>query len=162
MVVEVVVVVVLANEVIETVNTVGGGTSILTNQQPSIYTFPQQQISKPSLTIFPNNNITKPNIISTPSTVTAGPKLVSIPTLAPTKNIIQNKKIPIPPSKLKDGDKVKTPDSHPNEFQKNKDGSYTHKKTGWEIKKDPTQHGGPHWDVSPSRSSGHIRICPNR
>ena len=61
----------------------------------------------------------------------------------------QNKKTKVP-SKLKDGDKVKTPDSHPGEFQKNKDGSYTHKKTKWTFKKDKSNHHGePHWDASP-------------
>ncbi|MDR1156814.1 MAG: hypothetical protein LBK75_00690, partial [Oscillospiraceae bacterium] len=54
-----------------------------------------------------------------------------------------------PPSKLKDGNKVKTPDTHPGEFQKNKDGSYTHKKTGWNFKKDPSEHGGDHYDAKP-------------
>ena len=61
----------------------------------------------------------------------------------------QSKKTKVP-SKLKDGDKVKTPDSHPGEFQKNKDGSYTHKKTKWTFKKDRSNHyDGPHWDASP-------------
>ena len=53
------------------------------------------------------------------------------------------------PSKLKNGDKVKTPDTNPNEFSKNKDGSYTHKKTGWKAKPDKSGHRGPHWDYSP-------------
>ena len=51
------------------------------------------------------------------------------------------------PNKLKDGDKVKTPESHPDEFIKNSDGSYTHRKTKWVFKKD-TFHKD-HWDVSP-------------
>lgn len=61
----------------------------------------------------------------------------------------QNKKTKVP-SKLKEGDKAKTPDSHPGEFQKNKDGTYTHKKSKWTFKKDKSNHyGGPHWDASP-------------
>lgn len=35
------------------------------------------------------------------------------------------------PNKLKNGNKVKTPNSNPSEFQKNKGGTYTYKKTGW-------------------------------
>lgn len=55
------------------------------------------------------------------------------------------------PSKLKDGDKVKTPDTHPNEFDKIKGSNrYRHKKTGWEFKIDKSGHnGGPHWDARP-------------
>nr|WP_286174765.1 RHS repeat-associated core domain-containing protein [Harryflintia acetispora] len=73
------------------------------------------------------------------------------------------KKMPQPPSKLKDGDKVKTPDSHPDEFNKNKDGTYTHDKTGWNFGKarPGEQHGGPHWDVQPPRGSGHINVGPD-
>ena len=66
-----------------------------------------------------------------------------------------------PPSKLRNGDKVKTPDTHPEEFQKNKDGSYTHKKTGWTASKDKSGHRGAHWDMSPPRESGHINVDPN-
>ena len=51
------------------------------------------------------------------------------------------------PSKLKVGNKVKTPDSHPSEFQKNKDGTFTHKKTKWIFKKDFMHKD--HWDASP-------------
>ncbi len=68
---------------------------------------------------------------------------------------------PEPPSKLKDGDKVKTPDSHPKEFTKNKDGSYTHEKTGWTASKDKSGHGGPHWDMAPPKGSGHINVGPD-
>lgn len=64
------------------------------------------------------------------------------------------------PSKVKDGDKVKTPDSHPDEFQKNKDGSYTHKPTGWKIKDDHSRHGGKHWDLSPPSGRGHLNVGP--
>lgn len=71
-------------------------------------------------------------------------------------------KDPTPPSKLKDGDKVKTPDSHPDEFKKNKDGSYEHKKTGWKFKKDYSRHGGDHWDASPDGKSGnYINVNPD-
>ena len=71
------------------------------------------------------------------------------------------KKKPAPPSKLKDGDKVKTPESHPEEFTKNKDGSYTHKKTGWTASRDKSGHGGPHWDMAPGKGSGHINVGPD-
>ena len=71
-------------------------------------------------------------------------------------------KAPSPPSKLKDGDKVKTPDSHPNEFKKNKDGSFTHEKSKWNFKKDPSKHGGEHWDASPTGKYGdHINVNPD-
>ena len=71
-------------------------------------------------------------------------------------------KDPEPPSKLKEGDKVKTPDSHPEEWSKNKDGSYTHNKTGWnaERAKGGGRHGGDHWDFSPKTGSGHINVGP--
>lgn len=71
-------------------------------------------------------------------------------------------KDPTPPSKLKDGDKVKTPDTHPDEFNKKKDGSYEHKKTGWKFKRDYSRHGGDHWDASPDGKSGnYINVNPN-
>ena len=71
-------------------------------------------------------------------------------------------KDPTPPSKLKDGNKVKTPDTHPDEFKKKKDGSYEHKKTGWKFKKDYSRHGGDHWDASPDGKSGnYINVNPN-
>lgn len=45
--------------------------------------------------------------------------------------ILQANKYIEPPSKHKVGDRVKTPDSHPSEFTKNKNGpGYTHNKTG--------------------------------
>ena len=62
-------------------------------------------------------------------------------------------KAPTPPSKLKNGDKIKTPDTHSDEFKKNKDGSYTHKKTKWNFRKD-TLHKDGHWDASPSGKNG--------
>ena len=74
---------------------------------------------------------------------------------------IARKAPPAPPSKLKDGEKVKTPDTHPDEWTKNKDGSYTHSKTGWNAKKDKSQHGGPHWDMKPPKDSGHINVSPD-
>ena len=71
-------------------------------------------------------------------------------------------KAPKPPAKLKNGDKVKTPDTHPDEFKKNKDGSYTHKKTKWTFKKDRSGHGGEHWDASPSgKNKDYINVNPN-
>ncbi|MCI9177941.1 MAG: hypothetical protein HFJ28_05185 [Clostridia bacterium] len=76
--------------------------------------------------------------------------------------IVQANRYVKPPSKLKEGDKVKTPDSHPHEFIKNKNGpGYTHNKTGWQAKPDPSNHGGPHWDMNPPRGSGHINVGPN-
>jgi len=70
---------------------------------------------------------------------------------------------PQPPSKLKDGERVKTPESHPGEFKKNSDGSFTHDKTGWTAKEHKGQnpHGGPHWDMAPPRGSGHINVGPD-
>lgn len=69
------------------------------------------------------------------------------------------------PSKLKDGEKVKTPDTHPDEFIKdNGSPSYTHKETGWkeEPHKGQQPHGGPHWDVSPPTAKrGHINVAPD-
>ena len=71
-------------------------------------------------------------------------------------------KAPNPPSKLKSGDKVKTPDTHPDEFKKKSDGSYEHKKTKWNFKKDYSRHGGDHWDASPDGKSGnYINVNPN-
>ncbi len=66
--------------------------------------------------------------------------------------VYQRTKRTPPPSGLKDNKgRIKTPNTHPNEFNKNKDGSYTHKKTGWKFKKDPSDHRGPHWDATPPR-----------
>ena len=71
-------------------------------------------------------------------------------------------KAPKPSSKLLDDDKVKTPDSHPDEFNKNKDGSYTHKKTKWKFKPDYSRHGGDHWDASPDGKTGnYINVNPD-
>ena len=60
------------------------------------------------------------------------------------------KKTPIP-SGLKDGGKVKTPDTHPGEFEKVKGqgGTYRHKDTGWIFS--PDTHGGRHWDAAPKK-----------
>ena len=72
-------------------------------------------------------------------------------------------KDPTPPSKLIDGDRIKTPDSHKDEWTSNKDGSYTHNKTGWTARraKGGGRHGGEHWDLSPGRGSGHINVGPD-
>ncbi len=74
----------------------------------------------------------------------------------------KNRHVPkphVPPSKLKKGDnKVKTPNKDGSEFKSNKDGSYTHKKTGWTAKKDPSGHRGDHWDMSPPNGKGHINV----
>ena len=65
-------------------------------------------------------------------------------------------KSPNPPSKLVDSKtgKVKTPDTNADEFSKNKDGSYKHKKSGWTFKRDKSNHRGPHWDASPDGKTG--------
>jgi len=60
----------------------------------------------------------------------------------------KQKKTPIPKG-LRDGDKVKNPRTHPDEFVKGKDGEYKHKKTGWRFRPDRNEHGGPHFDASP-------------
>jgi len=67
------------------------------------------------------------------------------------------------PSKLKNGDKVKTPDTHPGEFQKNKDGSYTHTKSGWTFKKDKSNHGGEHYDIRPKngKTGDYYNVYPD-
>ena len=72
-------------------------------------------------------------------------------------------KDPTPPSKLKDGDKVKTPDSHPDEFTKDKNGDFIHNKTGWKAKRarGGGKHGGEHWDLMPSNERGHINVGPD-
>lgn len=45
--------------------------------------------------------------------------------------------------------KIKTPDTHPNEFEKERgSGNYRHKETGWRYKPDRFHKDG-HWDVSP-------------
>ena len=53
------------------------------------------------------------------------------------------------PNKLKDGDKIKTPTDYGDEFTY-KNGTYTHKKTGWKVKKSKDKHyGEEHWHYSP-------------
>ena len=60
-------------------------------------------------------------------------------------------KIPNKLKNKKDREKIKTPDTDPGEFSKNKQGDYIHKKTGWKFHKDKSGHfGGPHWDVGPN------------
>ncbi len=57
------------------------------------------------------------------------------------------------PSKLKKGDKVKTPTSHSSEFTKNKGGTFTHKKTGWKFGKSKDGHyGGDYWHAAPKNA----------
>lgn len=69
-------------------------------------------------------------------------------TVTSTSPLIESSKTKIP-SKLKDGDKVKTPDTHPDEFEKIKGtDKYMHKKTKWEFKKDRL-HNRDHWDARP-------------
>ena len=63
-----------------------------------------------------------------------------------------NKRTKIP-SGIKTGNRVKTPKSHPGEFTKNKDGTYTHKKTKWRIGKAKDGHyGGDHWHIAPNNA----------
>jgi len=71
------------------------------------------------------------------------------------------KKAPSVPSKLKDKDgKVKTPDSHPDEFKKGNQGKLTHKKTKWSFERarPEVQHGGPHWDACDQWNGNHINV----
>lgn len=75
-----------------------------------------------------------------------------------------------PPSKLIDKEnstdnemKIKTPDTHPDELKKGKNGKYTHKDTGWTFEKNNTGYrahrsGESHWDVSPKRGGGHLNV----
>ena len=105
------------------------------------------------------NTIKSPTNINTPTTTTTtdtSRRKIYNPTILQANKHIE------PPSKLKDGELVKTPSSHPNEFTKNKNRSgYTHNKTGWQAKPDPSNHGGPHWDMNPPRGSGNINVGPN-
>ena len=40
--------------------------------------------------------------------------------------------------------------------------TYTHKKTGWQFKKDKGRHGGEHWDASPTGNYGdYINVYPD-
>lgn len=74
---------------------------------------------------------------------------------------ILNSKTEIP-SKLKQGEKVKTPNTHPNEFTK-KGSKYIHNKTKWEFQKDKSGHRGEHWDVSPKngKTGDYYNISPD-
>lgn len=105
--------------------------------------------------------------VSSSKNTTKNPENMNIPTITSTSKskiyntILQVNKHIEPPSKLKDGDFVKNPISHPKEFTKNKNRpGYTHNKTGWQVKRDPSNHGGPHWDMNPPRGSGHINVGP--
>jgi len=48
----------------------------------------------------------------------------------------------------KPGEKVRTPDTHPEDFSKNRSGQYTNRRTGEVWEKSHTRHsGGPEWKV---------------
>ncbi len=67
---------------------------------------------------------------------------------------VLSKRTPIP-SKLKNGKKVKTPDTHKKEFSKNGD-KYNHKKTKWVFQKSKDGHYGgknSHWHARPSNGN---------
>ena len=68
------------------------------------------------------------------------------------------------PSKLKNGNKVKTPDSHKNEFRKRRGGGYEHDKTKWLFDKSRDGHyGGDHWHAYPpnGQTGDYYNIAPN-
>lgn len=68
------------------------------------------------------------------------------------------------PGKLKSGDKVKVPTTHGREFTKNKDDTYTHKKTGWKVGKAKDNHyGGEHWHAAPNKAKtgDYYNVGPN-
>ena len=68
------------------------------------------------------------------------------------------------PSKLKNGNKVKTPDTHKGEFKKKNSGSYSHDKTGREYKKSKDGHyKGDHWHVSPKngKTGDYYNVSPD-
>ena len=69
------------------------------------------------------------------------------------------------PSGLKDKNtgKVKTPDTHSGEFNKTKEGTYTHNKTGWIFNKDKSGHRGDHWDAKPKngKTGDYQNVSPN-
>ena len=74
-----------------------------------------------------------------------------------------NKRTKIP-SGLKNGNKVKTPSSHSGEFTKNKDGTYTHKKTKWRMGKAKDGHyRGDHWHAAPKngKTGDYYNIGPD-
>jgi|GEM_PF-5892149 len=60
------------------------------------------------------------------------------------------------------GEKVKTPTSHKNEW--NKSGStWTHNETKWKAKKDKSGHRGPHYDISPpkGKTGDYCNVSPD-
>lgn len=82
----------------------------------------------------------------------------AIANLAKAYNIYLAKKS-IPASMKKSGGNMSTPNMDPDDWEKLKnDQGYKHKKTNWRAKKDPSQHGGEHWDMSPPKGKGHINV----
>ncbi|MED3662990.1 DNRLRE domain-containing protein [Ureibacillus terrenus] len=77
------------------------------------------------------------------------------------RDYVFSKKTPIP-SKLKNGDRVKTPDTHPGEWTKKGD-TYTHKKTKWKAKVDKSGHRGRHYDLSPpnGKTGDYYNVSPD-
>lgn len=68
------------------------------------------------------------------------------------------------PSKLKSGNKVKTPTSHKGEFTEPKGGKYTHRKTKWKFEKSRDGHyGGEHWHAYPenAQTGDYYNISPD-
>lgn len=53
------------------------------------------------------------------------------------------------PSKLRVGNKVKTPDTHPKELKNGRNGEKIHTRTNWRAKIDRSGHRGRHWDMRP-------------
>lgn len=68
------------------------------------------------------------------------------------------------PKKMRHGEKVSTPDTHPEEWTKVKKKSnvYTNKKTKWKAQLD-TGHRGRHWDMSPKdgKSGDYHNVSPD-
>lgn len=65
------------------------------------------------------------------------------------------------PSSIKNGDKIKTPDSHPDDFRKKPNGDYEHIGSGWIMHDDKGRHGGKHWDLMrPNGKGGHLNVGP--
>ncbi len=80
-----------------------------------------------------------------------------------TSQIKTSKRTKIP-GKIKSGNKVKTPVTHGGEFTKNKDGTYTHKKTKWKIGKAKDGHfnGAEHWHLAPNngKTGDYYNVSP--
>ena len=76
-------------------------------------------------------------------------------------NVTTKKSIPIPAG-LKNGSRIRMPQDFTDEWRKERHSdTYTHKETGWKIKKDYSKHGGEHWGLSPRKGSGHLNVDRN-